>query len=293
MLDSGLVQRLNPDEHEVHLFWRGDGRKSMEKEDWTRTVDEPVSVHKYHLDDDWHPYSDASIRAMLWLRKAQGDNDYYTIVSVTAQLETAACFPKITESRAYPMPLKAPSQWTAEEIKRYGAYLAEVEVIETGNKNKIMLVTKSFLYMMAINRGVFVNTEQYGKQQWKREAGFPERGVTGVPKECYIGMIPVLRIWHGYDDHSAFTTVLSATETPLLFLTKSQLEHRFGSQPAAKILTEFEQAKKKLDRLTCAWSSVGASSPPTTAPAESVIRLAMFPLPEFKLKGMKLDTRWR
>lgn len=292
LLENDLVSQINSDSQEIRVFWRGDGRDSMHTEDWNRSVDEPAAVRKYNLDADWHPYSQQTVKSQMWVRKAQGDNDYYTVVSVTAELETAACFPKVDERRAYQMPLSSPDKWSAEELSKFKNHIAQVNT-QAGDK-KLMVATKSYVYLMAINRGMVIDTEGYGRRLWNDPKGFPERGVQKVPKECYIAVIPIIRVWYEFDSKGPFTVFLNSAERPRVLLRTETMSARYGDRAAAEIMQRFDAAKNSLNgNMTVSWTSAGAINRQNDRGTTLATTLAAYPVPDFAIKGIKLSSSWR
>jgi len=284
MLESRFVRYIGSQQGTpggVEVFWRCDARPKdvyIEGQTCTCHVQVAENVKKFNLDKTWHPYSEDEIRSKLWLRAhANIDNDYYTVVSVGLDFRTCTAFPTLDEKKAYSWELtdgytmKSPAQWSDGDLGKHKDRLALVNLAEGGQK--IRVATTTYAYMMALNSGVVIDTTTWAGT--KGAAKFPERGVRGIPKECFVAYIPLLRIHHGPTRKNGFTLFRHPLYAPQLLLSDEQLKHRFGEQGAATITMQYNDAvTKATQNLRTAWASDGNADPDNTI---RVLSLAKYP----------------
>lgn len=289
LLENDFVSSINKDAFQLRIFWRADARgKDAFSGGAKRSVDDEGACAKYGLKQPWHPFSSPENTKYMWFRRGQADNDFYTVVSVTTDLSTACTFPLIDERRAYQMPLKPPAEWTAVELRQFQGNLVEVEV-EGSLTSKVLIGTKTNVFMLALNDGVVMDTQGAGAKYRGEVKGFPEAGVTGYPFEAFMGDIPIVRAHHGPTNPAGFTAFLDPTTKPTFYLTESDLRNRFGESGASRILDCFKNVGiHELTKKTTAWSSHGATTPEV---ALNVKRLVSFPISPSRLEGFIKDKK--
>lgn len=282
MLESRFVRYIGAQQGTpgpVEIFWRSDARPKdvyIEGQTCTCHIQVKENADKYHLNSAWHPYSENEIKSKLWLREnANIDNDYYTVVSVGLDFRTVCAFPTLDEKKAYSWELKdgytmkPPSEWTTDQLKTHAGKLALVNLAQGGQKIRVATVT--YAYMMALNSGVVIDTTSWAGS--KGAAKFPERGVRGIPKECFVAYIPLLRIHHGPSRVHGFTLFRHPAMAPQLLLSPDELKNRYGEPGAATITSQYNAAVQSVDsHLRTAWASNGNGDPDNSIKVESLIK---------------------
>jgi hypothetical protein len=286
MLEANFVEDASaagPDgQTGVKIFWRCDSRDKYQYIDQNlaiSAVDSEDSSRKFHLKERWNPFFDTTINRHLWLRKSSGDNDYYTIVSVGLDFKTCAAFPTLDEKKCYSFPIlkdseiKPLDQWTAEELLTNEHYIAQVRMVSKGvAQEKFRLVTKAYGYMVAINRGMVINTQEWGGQGLAATEKFPERGIRGMPRDAVVGYIPLLRVHLGGSRSAGFTAYLAPGDNARLLLSNSEIDHRFG-RAADKVRSEFDKVVDQLRAgLRTAWAKGGSAEPSVSDTVVSITR---------------------
>ena len=281
MLEKDFVSAIKGTQA-VRVFWRADGRgRSALGDGARRSVDDSEACGRYGLNQPWHPFSRPENTQYMWFRRGQADNDFYTVVSVTTDVDTACTFPLIDERRAYKMPLKQPSEWTLAELLAHRDNLAEVEVKgESGSR--LLIATRTNVYMLAINGGIVLETRRAGACYRGEDKGFPEAGVTGYPAEAFIGRIPIVRVHHGATNADGFTVFPNATDKPELYHTLTAMQHRFGDNGAQEVNRTWSEGQATLRSLVTAWSSYGATKPATTL---EIRKLVAHPVSEIRARS--------
>ncbi len=276
LLEERFVTYLSRQAHSgavgtTQIFWRCDGRP-LDVYVTAGTTQCAVAVkdssEKYNLAAPWNPFSDPAIHNMLWLRDGSSrDNDYFSIISVGTGFRTVCSFPTLDEKKAYQWRITGqsmvpPSQWTAPELTQFQKYLCRVQMTENGRSGtKVRVLTKTHAYLIALNKGVVIDTAAYGGGD-KKESTFPEKGVRGIPNECFVGYLPILRLHHGPGREDGFTVFPDPKDPPRLLRSDAQLEHEFGEAGMNKIKYEFNRAVREVSsKLQTAWAANGYSEP--------------------------------
>jgi hypothetical protein len=280
MLEAQYVEYISADANGgqadpgVKIFWRCDSRPKERFIDINAAVarvDTIDAANDCNLTESWHPYSEADVKSMLWLRKNNKDNDYYTIVSVGLDFRTCTAFPTLDENKAYSFPaggdsysIKPLDTWTLPQLQMQKNYLVMASTNNHyGTYNRVRVATKVYGYMAAFNRGVVINTQEWGGAGGVK---FPERAIRGFPQEAVVAYLPMLRVHHGPGRRDGFTLFPAAGDEPRLLLTQAELQHRFGNAAAALIVQEFNKAVAAIrGKLRSAWASDGYADPADAA----------------------------
>lgn len=274
MLEAQYVEYISADasggqaEPGVKIFWRSDSRPKERFIDINAAVarvDTRDAAADCNLSEPWHPYSEAEVKNMLWLRRVNRDNDYYTIVSVALDFRTCTGFPTLDENKAYSFPqgadgysIKPLPEWTLAQLQTQKNYLALASANTAfGTYDRVRVATKIYGYMAAFNRGVVINT-----QEWGGGVKFPERAVRGFPSDAVVAYLPMLRVHHGPSRRDGFTLFPAPGDPPRMLLTPAELEHRFGRSAAALINQEYDSAVRAINgKLRSAWAPNGFADP--------------------------------
>lgn len=259
--------------NDSQIFWRAESRtidRIIQQEGTKRQSDVGFIVQEMQMNAKWHPYSDPAINKYMWYRLGQGDNDYYTVISVATNFETALSFPKIDEKRVYGFPSKPLTEWTRDEVRMHRNNMALV-TYEDGSEH-IMLATKTVAYMCTI-LGRIIDTQTAG-------GGFPEKGVSGIPLDQIFGMLPITRVHHGPDPGDGFTAFIDSDKGRLTTEDWAKSIDLFGSS-WEKCKEEYLKQKYR-GRVQSAWASNGFKAPAIKVP---VSRLLQFPVAGPKLEA--------
>lgn len=273
MLEAQYVEYIAADANGgadpgVKIFWRCDTRSKERFIDINAAVarvDTNDAAVDCNLTETWHPYSQAEVKSMLWLRKNNKDNDYYTIVSVGLDFRTCTAFPTLDENKAFSFPQGADGYsiqplkaWTLAQLQMQKNYLSLASAnTGFGTYNRVRVTTKVYGYMAAFNRGVVINT-----QEWGGGVKFPERAIRGFPQDAVVGYLPMLRVHHGPSRRDGFTLFPAPGDDPRLLITQPELQHRFGNAAAALIVQEFNNAAAAIrGKLRSAWAPNGHADP--------------------------------
>jgi hypothetical protein len=280
MLEAKYVEYISADatggqaNPGVRVFWRCDSRPKERFIDINAAVarvDTQDAAADCNVSESWHPFSEGEIKSMLWLRRQNRDNDYYTIVSVGLDFRTCTAFPTLDENKAYSFPagadgysIKPLSQWTLSQLQAQKNYLVTASVnTGYGTYNRVRVATKIYGYMAAFNSGVVINTQDWGGEGGVR---FPERAVRGFPSDAVVAYLPMLRVHHGPSRRHGFTIFPARGDDPRLLITEAELKHRFGAAAAAQVLQEYENAVQAVrGKMRSAWSGGGFAEPEDSA----------------------------
>ncbi len=186
---------------QTEIFWRAESRtmdRIIAQQGTKRQSDVKFIADDMQMSASWHPYSDPDINRYMWYRMGQGDNDYYTVISVAVNFETSLSFPKIDEKRVYGFPKKALDEWSQDEVRLHQRNMALVRMAD--GTERIMLATQTTAYM-CVACGRIIDTQTAG-------GGFPEKGVSEIPLDQIFAMLPITRIHHGPDPQDGFTAFI-------------------------------------------------------------------------------------
>ncbi|WP_461413727.1 hypothetical protein [Gemmatimonas sp.] len=258
---------------ESQIFWRAESRtidRIIQQQGTKRQSDVAFIMKDMQMDAPWHPYADPDINKFMWYRQGQGDNDYYTVISVATNFETALSFPKIDEKRVYGFPKKMLEDWSPDEVRLHRNHMALV-THDDGTEH-IMLATQTVAYMCTI-LGRIIDTQKAG-------GGFPEKGVSEIPLDQIFGMLPVTRVHHGPDPEDGFTAFIDHEKSRLTSEDWGKSIDLFGGA-WEKCKDEFLKQRYR-GKVQSAWASNGFKAPDKKVP---VSRLLQFPV-----VGPKLDA---
>jgi hypothetical protein len=250
---------------DTQIYWRGEtrppqlirsqgGAKRQSMVDKLRT---DMNIKK-----DWHPFAADKNNQYLWYRKGQNDNDYYTVISVGMNFETALCFPKIDEKRVYSFPARPVDQWSQAEALTHRANLALV--VMEGRAQKVLVATKTTTYMCVV-RGRILDTKAKG-------GGFPEKGVEEIPLDQIYALIPVTRIHLGQKPEDGLTAFVDYKNAKRVEEDIGKAHDLFGG--VYKRLFDEYYARTFGPAVTTNWTGAGPGNP--TGP--KVVRIVEFPI---------------
>jgi len=268
---------LLPDQFtaDTEIFWRSESRtidRIVSQGGTTRQCDVNSLAADMNINKPWHPFSDPATSAYMWYRNGQNDNDYYTVISVATNFETALGFPKIDEARVYGFPKKPLEQWTRDEVQLHRANLALVTL--NSGERRVMLATRTTAYMCVIC-GRIIDTKAAG-------GGFPEKGVFGIPLDQIFAYLPITRIHHGPDPADGFTAFPDCDKGNLLTGSFSKSKDLFGNI-YEKCCDEYFKAKYSAP-IASAWTSSGPAAPKIKVP---VSRILEFPIGAAEFEAFK------
>ena len=257
---------------ETEIFWRSESRtleRILEQQGTKRQSDVAFLAKDMNMSAPWHPYSDPDINKYMWFRLGQGDNDYYTVISVATDFETALAFPKIDEARIYGFPKRSLDEWTQDEVQRHHKNLAKVT--HTDGSEHIMLATKTTAYM-CVAAGRIIDTRTAGgkiDEVSKKLVGFPEKGVSEIPLDQIFALLPVTRIHHGPEPADGFTAFIDHDRGRYVFEDVGKAMDLFGDA-YQRLKDEYFKQKYRVKVVT-AWGANGATDPKKAVPVSRII----------------------
>jgi hypothetical protein len=218
----------------------------------------------------------------MWFRLGQGDNDYYTVISVATDFETSLSFPKIDEARVYGFPKKKLEEWTQDEIQRHRKNLALVTLVD--GSERVMLATQTTAYM-CVACGRIIDTRTAGghlDEVSKKLVGFPEKGVSEIPLDQIFAILPITRIHHGPDPEDGFTAFIDSNRARLVVEDFAKAMDLFGDA-YPRLKDEYFKQKYRMKVVT-AWSANGATE---ARIAVNISRLIKLPAPDDVINTFK------
>jgi hypothetical protein len=286
MLQSNLTQVM-PRKYtpETEIFWRSESRtmeRIIEQQGTKRQSDVSFIAKDMNMAAPWHPYSDADINRYMWFRLGQGDNDYYTVISVATDFETALSFPKIDEARVYGFPKKKLDDWTQDEIQRHQKSMALVSLVD--GTQRIMLATQTTAYM-CVACGRIIDTRTAGghmDEVSKKLVGFPEKGVSEIPLDQIFAILPITRIHHGPEPEDGFTAFIDYNRGKLVVEDFTKAMDLFGDA-YPRLKDEYFKQKYRI-KVATGWSANGAREPRIPM---NVARVVEFPASASALAAFK------
>jgi hypothetical protein len=265
-----LPQKFTPD---TDIFWRAESRtmeRIVQQQGTKRQSDVEFLANEMQISAPWHPYSDPDINKYMWYRSGQNDNDYYTVISVAVNFETALSFPKIDEKRVYGFPKKPLEEWTRDEVRLHQKNMALVTLVD--GSERIMLATQTTAYM-CVACGRIIDTMTAG-------GGFPEKGVSEIPLDQIFAMLPVTRVHHGPDPLDGFTAFIDHNKGRIVQEDIGKAMDLFG-EAYPKCKDEYFRQKYR-GKVESAWAANGFQAPRVPV---SISRLIEFPASGQKLQA--------
>jgi hypothetical protein len=260
---------------ETQIFWRGESRdmQKIRTQKGTKRQSVVDSLRTdMKMDKTWHPFKEDKNNQYLWYRRGQNDNDYYTVISVGMNFETALCFPKINEKRVYGFPARPLDKWTKAEAQKHRANLALV--VMDDYEDRVMVATSITVYMCVIC-GRIIDTQGAG-------GGFPEKGVEEIPLDQIFALLPVTRVHLGMEPEDGFTAFVDYNQGQLVaedFGKAMDLFHGVYER-----LCEEYFKHKYGPEVTTAWTGGGPAAPRVKG---SVFRIKEFPIGEAAFNSFK------
>jgi ribosomal protein S27E len=277
-----MPNKLTP---QTEIFWRSESRsieRIVAQGGTKRQADVACIAKDMNISAPWHPFSEPTVKRYMWFRLGQGDNDYYTVISVATDFETALAFPKIDEARIYGFPPKPIEQWSRDEVQMHRANLALVS-LQDGNQ-KVMLATSTTAYM-CVACGRVIDTRSAGgkvDEISKKVVGFPEKGVSEISLDQIFAYLPMTRIHHGPKPDDGFTAFPDIGKGNLLTGDFGKAMDLFGDS-YDKCCAEYFK-KKYGGAVVTAWGANGAASPRIQV---NVSRILEFPIGLQALEAFK------
>lgn len=263
---------IRPDS--IPVYWRSETRplKQILAQNGTkRQVDVATIARDLGMTNDWHPFSNPELNKYMWYRLGNADNDYYTVISVATDFNTACGFPKIDERRVYFFPACDPEGWTAADARRFRANLGKATV---NGQTKVVLITRTTAYML-VHYGSMLDTQGAAKTQGKES--FAEMGVEHIPLENIFAVFPMRRVHHGPEPGDGFTVFLDSANCERINPDR-QMDH-FGPKLYFRLYDIYQDTRLRGPFAT-AWGKTGAKDPDVKL---NVTAITEFPLTEASL----------
>lgn len=281
LLERKFVKSVRGD-GPIQLGWRSQGKDLAfvrDKKAIRRQADVDTLCTDMNMSVKWHPFYDEAIKKLLWFRLGQGDNDYFTVISIGNDFKTVTSFPEIDEVRVYGFAAlkKSVKEWTPEEAERFKNNLAKVTIAGT-TRTEVMLATEVYTFLFALT-GLVIDTQTAGQEISGK--AFPEKGVEIIPLDNIVGSIPLIRIHHGPrpgDGHTVFPQRLRAAFAH----SEDKLVNRLGSS-YSQVRQEFSKRRDQAP-FTTAWDAAGTKDPVLEY---KVGRVLEFPVSADTLKQFK------
>jgi hypothetical protein len=262
----------------VPVYWRSETRdlKRILSQGGTRRQCDVESIAKdMNMTAPWHPFSDPSLSKYMWFRLANTDNDYYTVISVATNFETACCFPKINEKRVYQFPPAQVANWSKGQADRFKSNLGLV--LENGRET-VRVITATTTYML-IHTGSILDTMGANKTN-KNDTIFPEIGVDYIPLDNIYCVLPIQRVHDGMGEKDSFTVFVDSSKCERLHLGKEI--DVFGMKLSGRLFDMFFE-KKFCAPFSTAWTGTGGVKPAVPA----VTRIIEFPISQGKFQTFR------
>ncbi len=164
-------------------------------------------AERLNMDKDWHPFSREEIRNDFWYRKGQKDNDLYTVLSVTRDCQTAACFPQIGDL-GYKFPGgRVPEDADVPTLDRGKFKRVMVRPLEgavrDGERSYVVRAVDTISLYLGLLEGEWFDTR--GMQRRRSDAEFIEFGAKQIKPHNVLACASFFRVWHGTQDSDGFT----------------------------------------------------------------------------------------
>lgn len=263
---------------EVPIYWRSETRdikRILSQQGTKRQCDVDSIATDMGMSASWHPFSDPALNKYMWFRLANTDNDYYTVISVATDFETACSFPKIDEKRVYQFPPTQVRNWSKDQAELFKSNLGLV--LEDGRET-IRLITTTTTYML-IHTGSVLDTK--GANAVRGKESFPELGVEHIPLENIYCVLPIRRVHHGPKPGDGFTVFIDFMNAQRLHAAKET--DLFGIKLSYQLFNIFLEKRRQRPFAT-AWSETGAHAPAISA---NITRILEFPLSSSRLQTFK------
>jgi len=271
-----LEKSMSPSQ--VPIYWRSETRdvkRILSQQGTKRQCDVDSIASDMGMDAPWHPFSDPALSKYMWFRLANTDNDYYTVISIATDFETACSFPKIDEKRVYQFPPAQVTSWSKEQAERFKNNLGLV--LEDGRQT-VRLITTTTTYML-VHTGSVLDTK--GANSLRGKESFPELGVEHIPLENIYCVLPIQRVHHGPKPGDGFTVFIDHQKAERLHGAKET--DLFGIKLSYQLFNIYLDKRRQRPFAT-AWSETGAHTPAIPA---NIARILEFPLSNSRLQTFK------
>lgn len=271
-----LEKGLNPSE--VPIYWRSETRdlqRIIGQQGTKRQCDVESIARDMGMDAPWHPFSDPNLSKYMWFRLANADNDYYTVISIATDFETACSFPKIDEKRVYQFPPVQVIRWSQAQAERFKSNLGLV--LENG-KEAVRVVTTTTTYML-VHTGSLLDS--MGANKKRGRDSFPELGVEHIPLQNIYCVLPIRRVHHGPAPGDGFTVFIDRANCQRLHGAK---EIDFFGIKLSYHLFNIYLANRGRQPFATAWSETGAKA---AGISTNITRIIEFPISNGKFQTFK------
>ena len=235
------------------IRWRAEGSRDLARlrsRGYEKQALIPILKTKYNLGAAWHPFSKPENSSRFWYRKLNGDNDWYTVISVATDWKVALCFPKIEQTPR--LQFWRPGQVLNSIQQMRNPDLVGLVEFADGAKGYRM-VTRSNVAMLLVERVIFDTRARQSKDPGA--TGFPEQGVSEIPGQNVMGVVEYIRVHHGGADDDGFSAVMDIAR---------QVFNRFKTEPGVttnllRVLGTQQAADEFALRMKNAWSDASKS----------------------------------
>lgn len=152
-------------------------------------------VRDNHVKAMWHPWKDDTERGKMWLRKGNGDNDYYTVNSIGMDFHISCAYPMFQLGKVHPDFKGHVSEWNdalRERLRRTGKADARLTRHRTRGVEWALTDT-SRVYLCVFPADTALSpTYDLGNN-------YPEAGVREVPLNQIVAWFEIDR-YHNNDD---------------------------------------------------------------------------------------------
>lgn len=271
-----LEKNMNP--AEVPVYWRSETRdvdRILSQQGTRRQCDVETIARDMNMTASWHPFSDPEINKYMWFRLKNKDNDYFTVISVATNFETACGFPKINERRVYQFPDAPVERWSKSQADQFRSNLG---LVTEDGQPKVRLITTTTTYLL-VHTGSVLDT--MGANRTKGDETFPEVGVERIALDNIYGVIPIQRVHHGPGESDGFTVFVDFAKGRRLHADK-ELD-LFGLHLASRLFNIYME-KRFASAFATAWTKAGAGTP---AVPRNISRIREFPISQVEFEKFR------
>jgi hypothetical protein len=227
------------------IRWRGESSRDLAtvlKQGYAKQALIEKLKKDCNLGASWHPFSKEANNSKFWFRKTNGDNDWYTVVSVATDWRVSLGFPKIEQTPKLQI-LSANQVIDGKFQVRHPELIGEVEFAD--GQKEWRMITRSKIALLLVDT-LYFDTQA---RQKKGGVAFPEHGAAVIPGENVMGMVEFIRVHHGHDDDAGFTAVLDRGRSKQVFKNNQGFVNRL-----LQVLGNAEAASRFSADLTKCWN---------------------------------------